>query len=118
MSLNRATIIGYLGQDPELRNLRTNGQPVTSFAVATDESFTDKNGERQERVDWHQVVVYGKLAETCHKYLSKGKANLRGRPSAHARIRSVRQRRQTLSHRDHCAAGAVSRAATRSTRGW
>jgi len=73
MSLNRATIIGYLGQDPELRNLTTSGQPVATFAVATDESFTDKNGERQERVDWHQVVVYGKLAETCHKYLSKGR---------------------------------------------
>ena len=44
-----------------------------SFAVATDESFTDKDGNRQERVDWHRVVVYGKLAETCHKYLSKGR---------------------------------------------
>jgi single-strand DNA-binding protein len=73
MSLNRATIIGYLGQDLELRNLPTNGQPVVSFAVATDESFTDKDGNRQERVDWHRVVVYGKLAETCHKYLSKGR---------------------------------------------
>jgi single-strand DNA-binding protein len=73
MSLNRATIIGYLGQDLELRNLPTNGQPVVSFAVATDESFTDKGGNRQERVDWHQVVVYGKLAETCHKYLRKGR---------------------------------------------
>ena len=71
MSLNRATIIGYLGQDLELRNLPTNGQAVVTFAVATDESFTDKDGNRQERVDWHQVVVYGKLAETCHKYLSK-----------------------------------------------
>jgi single-strand DNA-binding protein len=73
MSLNRATIIGYLGQDLELRNLPTNGQPVVSFAVATDESFTDKGSSRQERVDWHRVVVYGKLAETCHKYLSKGR---------------------------------------------
>ena len=73
MSLNRATIIGYLGQDLELRNLPTNGQPVVSFAVATDESFTDEDGNRQERVDWHRVVVYGKLAENCHKYLSKGR---------------------------------------------
>ena len=73
MSLNRATIIGYLGQDLELRNLPTSGQPVVSFAVATDESFTDEDGNRQERVDWHRVVVYGKLAENCHKYLSKGR---------------------------------------------
>jgi single-strand DNA-binding protein len=73
MSLNRATIIGYLGHELELRNLATNGQPVVRFAIATDESFTDKDGNRQERVDWHRVVVYGKLAETCHKYLSKGR---------------------------------------------
>ena len=81
MSLNRATIIGYLGQNLELRQLPTSGQPVANFAVATDESFTGKNGERQERVDWHQVVVYGKLAETCHK------SGLRRGPSAHPRIR-------------------------------
>jgi single-strand DNA-binding protein len=115
MSLNRATIIGYLGNDPELRNLPTSGQPVASFAVATDVSFTDKNGGRQERVDWHQVVVYGKLAETCHKYLSKGRQiYVEGRLRTRG-IRSPRQRRQTLSHRDHCAAGTVSRNATRST---
>jgi single-strand DNA-binding protein len=59
MSLNRATIIGYLGQDLELRNLPTNGQPVVSFAVATDESFTDKGGNRQERVDWHRSWCTG-----------------------------------------------------------
>jgi single-strand DNA-binding protein len=73
MSLNRATIIGHLGQDPELRYLPTSGQPVTSFSVATDESFTDKDGQRQERTDWHNVVVYGKAAENCHKYLAKGR---------------------------------------------
>ena len=73
MSLNRATIIGHLGQDPELRYLPTSGQPVTAFSVATDESFTDKDGQRQERTDWHQVVVYGKAAENCHKYLAKGR---------------------------------------------
>jgi single-strand DNA-binding protein len=65
--------MGHLGQDLELRHLPTSGQPVASFSVATDESFTDKDGQRQERVDWHQVVVYGKLAETCHKYLNKGR---------------------------------------------
>jgi single-strand DNA-binding protein len=73
MSLNRATIIGCLDQDLQLRNLPTNGQQVVSFAVATNESFTDKDGNRQQRVDWHRVVVYGKLAATCHKYLSKGR---------------------------------------------
>jgi single-strand DNA-binding protein len=72
MSLNRAMLIGYVGQDLEdLRYLPTSGQPVASFSVATDESFADKNGTKQERVDWHQVVVYGRLAEICKEYLTK-----------------------------------------------
>ncbi len=73
MSLNRVTIIGHLGQDPELRYLPTSGQPVTGFSVATDESFTGRDGNRQERVEWHNIVVFGKLAETCTKYLAKGR---------------------------------------------
>jgi single-strand DNA-binding protein len=73
MSLNRVSLIGHLGQDPELRYLPTSGQPVTGFSIATDESFTGKDGNRQERVQWHNIVVFGKLAETCAKYLSKGR---------------------------------------------
>ena len=69
MSLNRVTIIGYLGQDPELRLLAASGQPVANFSVATDEVFTDKEGNRHERVDWHHIVVYGRAAETCKEYL-------------------------------------------------
>ena len=72
MSLNRVTIIGHLGQDPELRYL-TNGQAVGRFSVATDESYTDKEGNRKERTEWHQVVLFGKMAETCEKYLAKGR---------------------------------------------
>ena len=73
MSLSRIAIIGHLGQDPELRYLPTSGQPVTGFSVATDESYTSKEGNRQERVQWHNIVVFGKLAETCTKYLGKGR---------------------------------------------
>jgi single-strand DNA-binding protein len=73
MSLNRVSLIGHLGQDPELRYLPTSGQPVTGFSMATDESFTGKDGNRQERVEWHNIVVFGKLAETCAKYLAKGR---------------------------------------------
>ena len=72
MSLNRVTIIGHLGQDPELRFL-TNGQALGRFSVATDESYTDHEGNRQERTEWHQIVVFGKVAETFRKYLSKGR---------------------------------------------
>ena len=72
MSLNRVTIIGHLGQDPELRYL-TNGQAVGRFSVATGESYADREGNRHERVEWHQIVVFGKVAETCGKYLAKGR---------------------------------------------
>jgi single-strand DNA-binding protein len=73
MSLNRVTIIGYLGQDPELRLLPASGQAVANFSVATDETFTDKEGNRHERVDWHHIVVYGRVAETCKEYLKRGR---------------------------------------------
>ena len=73
MSLNRVTLIGHLGQDPELRHLPTSGQPVGSFSIATDEACTDKQGQRQERVDWHNIVVFGKAAESCKEYLKKGR---------------------------------------------
>jgi single-strand DNA-binding protein len=73
MSLNRVTLIGHLGHDPELRYLPTSGQPVASFSIATDEAYTDKQGQRQERVDWHNIVVFGKAAESCKEYLKKGR---------------------------------------------
>lgn len=72
MSLNRVTIIGHLGQDPEIRHLAS-GQAVGRFSVATDEPYTDKEGKRQERTEWHQVVVFGRMAETCEKYLARGR---------------------------------------------
>jgi len=73
MSLNRAMLIGYVGHNLEELRYLPSGQPLASFSVATDESFTDKNGEKQERVDWHRVVVYGKLALICKEYLAKGR---------------------------------------------
>lgn len=73
MTLNRVSIIGHLGQDPELRYLPTSKRPVTGFSVATDESFTGKDGGRQKRVQWNNIVVFGKLAETCTKYLGRGR---------------------------------------------
>ena len=54
-----------------MRDLPISGQPVASFSVATDESFTGKDGNRQERTEWHHVVVYGKLAGSCGSYLKK-----------------------------------------------
>jgi single-strand DNA-binding protein len=72
MSLNKAMVIGHLGQDPEIRYTPT-GMPVTNFSVATDEPYVDKDGKRQERTEWHRVAVVGKLALICHEYLKKGR---------------------------------------------
>jgi single-strand DNA-binding protein len=72
MSLNKAMVIGRLGQNPEIRYAPT-GLPVVNFSVATTEPYLDKEGKRQERTEWHRVVVIGKLALTCNEYLKKGR---------------------------------------------
>jgi single-strand DNA-binding protein len=71
-SLNRAMLIGHLGRDPELHQM-PNGKAVTNLSIATDESFVDKSGVKQERVEWHRVSVFGKAAEAAAKYLAKGR---------------------------------------------
>ncbi len=71
-SVNKVMLIGNLGGDPEVRYM-TNGDPVTSFSLATTESWRDKlSGEKKEQTEWHRVVVYGKLAEIIGKYAQKG----------------------------------------------
>ena len=70
--INKAILIGRLGKDPEVRSTPS-GQTVCRFSLATDEKFTDRNGEKQERTEWHNIVVWGKLAEICGQYLRKGK---------------------------------------------
>jgi single-strand DNA-binding protein len=72
MSLNRVMIIGNLGQEPET-HYTPSGLPLANFSVATDESYPDKEGKRQERVVWHRIVAAGKLALACHEYLRKGR---------------------------------------------
>jgi len=70
--VNKAILVGNLGRDPELRQT-PNGQSVVNFTLATSETWTDKSGERVERTEWHRIVVWGKTAETCNQYLSKGR---------------------------------------------
>jgi single-strand DNA-binding protein len=72
-SVNKVILIGNLGVDPELRYVNT-GAAVANLRLATNEVWTDKSGERQERTEWHRVVVWGKQAENCAKYLKKGRA--------------------------------------------
>jgi single-strand DNA-binding protein len=71
--VNKAILIGNLGRDPELRTT-PNGQSVVNFTLATSESWTDKGGERVERTEWHRIVVWGRTAEMCNQYLSKGRS--------------------------------------------
>ena len=72
MSLNKVMIIGRLGADPEMKTL-SSGNALTTFNVATSENWKDKDGQKQERTEWHRIVVWGKLAEICGKYLAKGR---------------------------------------------
>lgn len=71
-SVNRIIIVGHLGADPEMRYTQ-GGQAVCSMRVATSESWTDKEGQKQERTEWHSISVWGKQAEFCGQYLSKGR---------------------------------------------
>jgi single-strand DNA-binding protein len=72
MSLNRVLLIGNLGRDPEVR-FTPSGRAVARFPLATSEVWTDQEGQRQERTEWHNVVVWGKQAESCGQYLAKGR---------------------------------------------
>jgi single-strand DNA-binding protein len=70
-SLNKAMIIGRLGQDPEVRYTQSN-TAVATLNVATTERYKDRNGELQENTEWHRIVAWGRLAEICQQYLKKG----------------------------------------------
>jgi single-strand DNA-binding protein len=72
-SVNKVILIGRLGRDPELKYTGT-GTPFCRFSMATDDSWNDKaSGERQERTEWHNIVVWDRLAEICNEYLRKGR---------------------------------------------
>ncbi|HYH05965.1 MAG TPA: single-stranded DNA-binding protein [Thermoanaerobaculia bacterium] len=70
--INKVILVGRLGKDPEIRST-PQGSTVAKFTVATDEKFTDRSGEKQERTEWHNIAAWGKLGEICGQYLRKGK---------------------------------------------
>lgn len=74
-SLNKVILYGRLGRDPEVRTTK-NGDPVTNLHVATNETWKDKNGEKQEKTEWHSVIVWGQTALNCGKFLKKGRSVL------------------------------------------
>lgn len=71
-NLNKVLLMGRLGKDPELR-YTTDGTPVATFSLATSESYKDRSGVKQERTEWHNIVVWRKLAEIAGEYLKKGR---------------------------------------------
>jgi single-strand DNA-binding protein len=71
-SLNKVILIGNLGRDPEMRYTQS-GDPIANFSLATNEVWNDKNGQRQERTEWHRVEVFGKQAQIAQEYLRKGR---------------------------------------------
>lgn len=70
--VNKVILVGNLGRDPEIR-YTTGGQAVANFTIATSESYTNKEGEKQETTEWHRIVAWGRLAEICGEYLTKGR---------------------------------------------
>ncbi len=70
-SVNKVILIGNLGRDPESRHMPS-GEQVVNIALATTDSWKDKNGEKQERTEWHRIVIFGKLADIAAQYLRKG----------------------------------------------
>jgi single-strand DNA-binding protein len=70
--VNKVILVGRLGKDPEIRST-PGGKSVAKFTVATDEKFTDKSGEKQERTEWHNIAAWDRLGEICGQYLKKGK---------------------------------------------
>ena len=72
-SINKAILIGHLGKAPELR-FTPSGQAVANFSIATSERWTGKDGQPGEKTEWHRIVVFGKTAENCSQFLTKGSA--------------------------------------------
>src|ERR1700730_12816986 len=73
MAINKVIVIGNLGANPQVRTLPNSGQNVANLSLATTERFTDRSGTRQARTEWHRVVAFGRLADTCERFLTKGR---------------------------------------------
>ncbi len=108
MSVNKAIVVGNLGRDPEVRALPS-GQNVANFSVATKARFKDRNGEQQERTEWHRVVAFGKRADNCQRLFSRGTPSLRRRTVDDPPVRGQGRKRHPLQDRNRSAANALAR---------
>ena len=101
--VNKAILIGNLGADPEIKSLPSGGK-VANFNIATSEQWTNKEGNKEERTEWHRIVAFGKLAEICGEYLSKGrKVYIEGRVQTRSwEDRDGNKNTRQKSLRDRC----------------
>jgi single-strand DNA-binding protein len=73
MAINKVIVIGNLGANPTIRIMGDSGRSVANFSLATTERFSDRNGAKQERTQWHRIVAFGRLAEICERFLNRGR---------------------------------------------
>ena len=114
-SLNKVTIIGNVGSEPEMR-FTPNGKPVTSFPVATNWMYTTPDGERRQETEWFNIVAWNKLAEQCNQFLAKGKLvyvegrlhtrNWEGQDGAQRRTTEVVAQRMQMLDRKGASSGS------------
>ena len=96
MTMNKILIIGNLGSDPEMR-YTPNGNPVTSFTVATNRRYRTSDGENREETEWFRISAWNRLAETCNQYLQRGsKVYLEGRLSSRTYVANDGETRVSL----------------------
>jgi single-strand DNA-binding protein len=91
-SLNNVVLVGNLGKDPELRNTTT-GKTVCAFSLATNESWTDAQKQKQTRTDWHRIEIWGAAAKTCGEYLKKGRS-----VAVHGKLRTDKYEKDGTTH--------------------
>ena len=116
MSINKAIVVGNLGRDPEIRALPS-GQSVASFSIATTARFKDRNGEPQERTEWHRVVAFGRLADNCQRLLSRGRqVYVEGRLNTR-QYQAKGRNRPPLPNRNRSSATPVARKPNQRNRG-
>ena len=109
-SVNRVILIGNLGRDPELRYTQS-GQAVANFSLATNEKWKDKDGQPQERTEWHRIIVWGKPAENCAQYLAERAAACTSRAASRpetGRTGRATSARPPRSWRRPCSSWAVA----------
>ena len=117
--VNKAIIVGRLGSDPEVKTV-TSGQTVCRLSVATSENWTDRDGQKQERTEWHRVVVWGRMAEVCGQHLAKGRqVYLEGRLQTRSWEDQQGQKKYTTENRgNHCSVPWFQRQKPISKYGW